>query len=166
MILEVLYYGIRAWLFVKSTCCPCKCKRLRRTADIPTTPAVLRRRVEYPLFTIETLTLANGDTKHIVYPCNAEEKSRRHASFDFDRSKIHPPWFFIGFYDSARSLQDNTTELDDYIYPGNKITTDLLKHIRPGSQRWVYIHPETFEETDFPSEGIVIEQDEDGDGPE
>ena len=150
--IEVMYYGIRAWLFVKSICCVC---RGSRPTNIPV------RRVKYPLFTIETLTLANGDTKHIVHMFNDE--GRRPA---FDRSKIHPPWFFIGCYDSAKSLQDKTSELDEYIYPGNKITSDLLQHICPGSQRWVYIHPETFEETDFPSEGIVIEQDEDAGGRE
>jgi hypothetical protein len=147
-----MYYGIRAWLLVKSICCACK--RLRSTQ-------ITVGRVEYPLFTIETLTLANGDTKHVVYPFN--EESLRPA---FDRSKIHPPWFFIGCYDSARSLQDKTSELDPYIYPGNKITTDLLQHICPGSRRWVYIHPETFEETDFPSEGIVIQQGDDADSRE
>jgi hypothetical protein len=70
-----------------------------------------------------------------------------------------PPWFFIGCYDSAKSLQDKTGDMDDYIYPGNVISLALLHHLFPGTQRWVYIHPKTFEETEFPSGGIVIEQE-------
>jgi hypothetical protein len=50
--------------------------------------------------------------------------------------------------------------MDDYIYPGNIITLELLKDLFPGTQRWVYIDPKTFEETEFPSKGIVIEGSE------
>jgi hypothetical protein len=55
-------------------------------------------------------------------------------------------------------LQDKTFEMDEYVYPGNKITLELLQHVFPGTQRWVYIHPQTFDETEFPSEGIPIEE--------
>jgi hypothetical protein len=66
-----------------------------------------------------------------------------------------PPWFFIG----CDGNQDRTAELEPYICRGNEIRMDLLRHLFPGSKKWVYIHPTTFEETDFPSNGIAIEHD-------
>lgn len=152
--LEVAYYGIRAWLFVKSVfgsiCGLRETKKLQ--SNVESAPPSSTR-IHYPLFTIETFTFLNGDKKHAVL--HPGEKATTYK--DFDRSNIRPPWFFIGCYDSAKSLQDKTSEMDDYIYPGNVITNDLLQHLYPGAQRWVYIHPETFEEMEFPSDGIVIQ---------
>ena len=65
-----------------------------------------------------------------------------------------PPWFFIG----CDGNQDRTAELEPYICRGNEIRMDLLRQLFQGSKKWVYIHPTTFEETDFPSKGIAIEQ--------
>jgi len=117
--------------------------------------------VHYPDFSIETLSFLNGDHKHIIHTGGVIRRKPVERT-----TNLRPPWFFIGCYDSARSLQDKTSEMDEYIYPGNVITLNILKHLYPGSQRWVYIHPETFEETDFPSEGIVIELNEDAGGRE
>ena len=66
-----------------------------------------------------------------------------------------PPWFFIG----CDGDQDRTAEMEPYICRGNEIKPALLRHLFPGSKKWVYIHPTTFEETDFPSKGISIEND-------
>jgi hypothetical protein len=152
--LEVAYYGIRAWLFVKSTIASiCGCRESKKLqSNIESPPSSTR--IHYPLFTIETFTFLNGDKKHAVLPPGEKAKSYK----DCNRSNIRPPWFFIGYYDSAKSLQDKTSEMDDYIYPGNLITNDLLQHLYPGAKRWVYIHPETFEEMEFPSDGIVIQE--------
>jgi hypothetical protein len=147
---QVVYYGLRAWVWL---CGPCA--RKKNNYDVPPETHWSYGKV----FDIQTIEYSNGRTKRVVYPASAQSHKDR-ADIGFTPPYPSPPWFFIGCYDSAESLQDRTCEMDDYVYPGNVITLALLQHLFPGTQRWVYIHPETFEETDFPSEGIVIEQDE------
>ena len=148
---EVVYYGIRAWLVLRETFC---CSRKKQHSVIlPKLPE--SHWVYGNVFDIQTLEYANGRTKRIVHPASASSHKNR-PSIGFTPPSPPPPWFFIGCYDSAKSLQDKTGDMDDYIYPGNVITLELLQHLFPGTQRWVYIDPKTFEETDFPSEGIVI----------
>ena len=149
---QVVYYGLRAWVWL---CTPCTRKKQHdNTAKLPDS------RWSYgKVFDIQTLEYSNGRKKRVVYPASAQSHKNRRA-IGFAPPYPPPPWFFIGCYDSAKSLQDKTSDMDDYVYPGNVITLELLHHLFPGTQRWVYIHPQTFEETDFPSEGIVIEADE------
>jgi len=153
---EVVYYGIRAWLVVREFCC-CSRKKQAEQSSALASPPVTTWEI-YDNFTIQNLRYSNGRTKHVVH--RGEVDRERNVSYAISPPYPLPPWFFIGCYDSAKSLQDKTCEMDDYVYPGNVITLDLLQHLFPGTQRWVYIHPQTFEETDFPSEGIVIEQDD------
>ena len=148
---QVVYYGLRAWVWL---CSPCS--RKKQHDNVPPVSHWSYGKV----FDIQTLEYSNGRTKRVVYPASAQSHKDRTAAVGFTPPYPPPPWFFIGCYDSAKSLQDKTCEMDEYVYPGNVITLALLHHLFPGTQRWVYIHPETFEETDFPSEGIVIEQDE------
>lgn len=147
---QVVYYGLRAWVWL---CSPCS--RKKQGGNVPPDSHWSYGKV----FDIRTLEYSNGITKRLVYPVQSH-KDRTTPAIGFAPPYPPPPWFFIGCYDSAKSLQDKTCEMDEYVYPGNVITLDLLHHLFPGTQRWVYIHPETFEETDFPSEGIVIEADE------
>lgn len=70
-------------------------------------------------------------------------------------ASCRPPWFFIG----CDGDQDRTAEMEPYICRGNEIKMALLRQLFPGSKKWVYIHPTTFEETNFPSKGISIEND-------
>ena len=151
---QVVYYGLRAWVCI---CSPCTRKKHQTYAVLPKLPESCWSYGK--VFDIQTLTYSNGRTKRLVYPASAQSHPNR-PDILFTPPCPPPPWFFIGSYDSAKSLQDNTCEMDDYIYPGNVITLDLLRHLFPGTQRWVYIDPKTFEETDFPSEGIVIQHDE------
>jgi len=148
---EIVYYGIRAWLIVKEFC---GCTRKKPEAR-PTLP---KSHWTYGnVFDIQTLVYANGITKRVVHPAAASSHKNR-PIISFTPPSPPPPWFFIGCYDSAKSLQDKTFEMEEYVYPGNNITIELLQHIFPGTQRWVYIHPQTFDETEFPSEGIAIEE--------
>jgi hypothetical protein len=87
-----------------------------------------------------------------VYYGQEEESPVSKESMFLD---CRPPWFFIG----CDGNQDKTSDLEPYICRGNKIRPELLLHLFPGSKKWVYIHPTTFEETDFPSKGIAIEND-------
>jgi hypothetical protein len=150
---EIVYYGIRAWLVVKELC---GCNRNRPGPDI--LPKLPESRWKYGnVFDIQTLVYTNGIIKRAVHPASASSHKNR-PPIGFAPPSPSPPWFFIGCYDSAKSLQDKTFEMDEYVYPGNKITLELLHHLFPGTQRWVYIHPQTFDETEFPSEGIAIEE--------
>lgn len=146
---EVVYYGIRAWLAVSGWCCPRK-----KSTYVPPSASTLE---VHEQFTIETIDYGDGVKKRVVHPAGSSPL----PSVPQFMPHPPPPWFFIGCYDSAESLQDKTYEMEEYVYPGNVISTHLLKHLFPGTRRWVYIHPETFEETDFPSEGIVIAREED-----
>lgn len=153
MMNQVVYYGLRAWVWL---CSPCSRKKQQQQHE----NAPPDSHWSYgKVFDIQTLKYSNGRTKRVVYPASAQSHKNRRA-IGLTPPYPPPPWFFIGCYDSAKSLQDKTCEMDEYVYPGNVITLAFLQHVFPGTQRWVYIHPETFEETDFPSEGIVIEEDE------
>ena len=63
---------------------------------------------------------------------------------------VQPPWLMISCDD-----EDFTDTLHEYICRGNTITLDLL-NLRFGQGKWTYLNPKTFEDVDFPSEGIVI----------
>lgn len=74
---------------------------------------------------------------------------------------IQPPWWFVG----AQMDDDNTIAitdmLADFLVVGNRITPTLLERLNhdiPKNRltRWFYIDPETFEEKEFPSDGIVV----------
>ena len=146
---QVVYYGLRAWLCVSSVCG-------RKKQSQSSFPKLPESSWSYgKVYDIHTLKYSNGATKRIVHPASAGSHKNR-GIIGFAPPSPSPPWFFIGCYDSAKSLQDKTAEMDEYIYPGNEITLEFLRHLFPGSQRWVYIHPETFDETEFPSEGIAI----------
>ena len=147
---EVVYYGIRTWLLIREVC---GCSRKKQSSSPQGLPPTTSWEICND-FTIQTLNYSNGCTKRIIHQGGEKEKEIVYSVFP---PTPPPPWFFIGCYDSAKSLEDKTPEMDDYIYPGNVITLDLLRHLFPGTRRWVYIHPQTFEETDFPSEGIVIQ---------
>ena len=73
-----------------------------------------------------------------------------------------PPWFFIGYLDEHGNTVDCTESLSNLLVVGNRITTQLLRHLQPGSagKTWVYVNPKTFDQVEFPSEGILI-----GDAP-
>lgn len=69
-----------------------------------------------------------------------------------------PPWLFIGYREKDETIIDCTEILDKFVCAGNFIHRDLLDFVVPEAcdKPWVYIQPETFEETDFPSDGILI----------
>jgi hypothetical protein len=75
------------------------------------------------------------------------------------------PWLFIG-YRSDEGTVDCTDVMSEFVCEGNYITQELLYSALPESrgQQWVYLHPKTFEESDFPSEGILITEDEQAEG--
>jgi hypothetical protein len=72
------------------------------------------------------------------------------------------PWFFIGYRNADGTVVDCTADLDRFVVYDNYITVELLYTLIPASKgkTWAYIHPKTFEEVEFPSEGILIEDDD------
>lgn len=99
------------------------------------------------LYDIETVTRVRHGTadvrKAVWYP-NVQRASYNHEELF---APVMPPWLSIRNGD-----QDKTDDMSPYIVKGNVITTELL-----GSSDWYYMHPKTFDEIVFPSEGIVIE---------
>lgn len=77
----------------------------------------------------------------------------------FERTQI--PWLFIGYREGDDRI-DCTDALSEFICGGNIIHKDLFDAVIPESRgkEWIYIHPKTFEETEFPSDGMLIEYDE------
>jgi hypothetical protein len=63
---------------------------------------------------------------------------------------VQPPWLMI-----TCDGEDFTEVLHSYVCRGNTITLDMLK-LKYAKGKWSYLHPKTFEDVDFPSEGIVI----------
>ena len=65
--------------------------------------------------------------------------------------KIEVPWLWFG-----SEGEDYTEQIRPFLVLGNHITLDLLSVIFPGRTNWVYLDPMTFNEVDFPIEGITI----------
>jgi hypothetical protein len=106
-------------------------------------------------FMFQTVWQDEDKKVRVFYPY--EEIRRRRPTDELSRFFVDckPPWFFIGCDNSV----DHTIDLEPYVCAGNVIRLELLQHLFPGSKRWIYVHPTTFEETEFPSEGISIEND-------
>lgn len=75
-----------------------------------------------------------------------------------------PPWLFIGYRDE-KDTYDCTEMLRQFVCYGNMIHVDLLNFLVPEGRgkTWVYINPKTFEEVEFPSDGMVIEEEDEPD---
>jgi hypothetical protein len=106
-------------------------------------------------FMFQTVWQDEDKKVRVFYPY--EEIRRRRPTDELSRFFVDckPPWFFIGCDNSV----DHTMDLEPYVCAGNVIRPELLQHLFPGSKRWIYVHPTTFEETEFPSAGISIEND-------
>jgi hypothetical protein len=73
-----------------------------------------------------------------------------------------PRWFYVGYIDDDGKKVDCTGDASVLVVSGNKVTIPVLEHIVGGGarKRWVYMDT-TFNEHDFPSEGIIIGSDGD-----
>jgi hypothetical protein len=68
------------------------------------------------------------------------------------------PWYWIGGSDKNGNHLNATELLDPYILAGNRITLQLLQLLNSKICVW-RILDETFNEIDFPTNGIIIEYD-------
>lgn len=74
---------------------------------------------------------------------------------DIFEDRPDKPWLWIGATLEGASI-DMTSELDDLIVYGNKITPQVLSVIYPNYSNWKYLDPVTFKEVEFPVDGITI----------
>lgn len=67
------------------------------------------------------------------------------------------PWFFIGYIAENGTTVDCTETLDHLVVSGNRVTTPILRLVVDSpAEKWMYINPKTFDQVEFPSEGILI----------
>lgn len=73
-----------------------------------------------------------------------------------------PPWFYIGYLEEDGKSIDCTTEMDHLVVYGNRVIPEILYHMMPSSKgkQWVYVNPKTFDQVEFPSEGILIGEED------
>jgi len=104
---------------------------------------------------MESVSLDDRTTRYKVW--NEGDHAAQLPTDDCIRlfhSRAKHPWLWIGgnsFYKS----QDRTQTVEPYLVPGNRITLDLLKKIDGTINTWRYLDM-TFNELDFPKEGITI----------
>jgi hypothetical protein len=110
-----------------------------------------------PKFTDDTFAIF----QHVIRTKPSGQKDERcaiHYKDKFSQFKdnselfdpVPPPWLMI-----TCDGEDFTEMLHDYICRGNTITLEMLK-LKYAKGQWSYLDPKTFEDVDFPSEGIVI----------
>jgi hypothetical protein len=69
--------------------------------------------------------------------------------------EIIQPWLWIGGTDKNGTMHSMSDELNDYLLADNHITLGVLQLINPDITNW-FILDETFNEVEFPTEGITI----------
>lgn len=74
-----------------------------------------------------------------------------------------PPWYFIGYIDETGRTVDCTETMSRVVVIGNHVTIPLLHYLEPSSKggKWVYVNPKTFDQVEFPAEGILIRGEDD-----
>ena len=70
--------------------------------------------------------------------------------------RVKTPWLWIGGLTYMDAIKDCTLNVEPYMVVGNKITLDLLYDIDSSVTEWRYVNPATFENIQFPEEGITI----------
>uniref|UniRef100_A0A6C0B5C3 Uncharacterized protein n=1 Tax=viral metagenome TaxID=1070528 RepID=A0A6C0B5C3_9ZZZZ len=67
------------------------------------------------------------------------------------------PWLFVGYIGDDGRAVDCTETLDHIVVLGNRVTIPILRSVVDcPAEKWVYINPKTFDQVEFPSEGILI----------
>jgi hypothetical protein len=67
------------------------------------------------------------------------------------------PWLFIGYICEDDKVVDCTETLNNLVVSGNRVTPPILRLMSNSpAEKWVYLNPRTFDQIEFPSEGILI----------
>lgn len=108
---------------------------------------------EHPYY-VDTIVryraFGRSDTRCVVVSYDTPLDAPEYTYDQIFASNIPPPWLAISC-DST----DMTADLAPYVCKGNRITLDFLNTVF-NRGNWRYLNPTTFEECDFPSEGILI----------
>lgn len=109
--------------------------------------------LEYPILIHEVVR--NDGTVRMAVHHNCASRDPYSVENLFERPTA--PWLFIGYKINEETI-DCTDVMSDFVCEGNRITQEVLDSLFPYARgnQWVYIHPKTFENTTFPSEGILI----------
>ncbi len=88
----------------------------------------------------------------IIKLCCPEEQCKRRI--------VNPPWFWIGGYTDDDGVISVTEIINHSLTPGCFVDISYLEDTTGfKNMRWKYIDVATLEEKEFPSEGIVIQDD-------
>ncbi len=90
----------------------------------------------------------------VYYPGESVPKNTDAKSFFAETPTL--PWMWIGGIDAYGETHSLTQEMSQFILRGNRITHALLRAEYPHIVIWKYMCPLTFEELDFPTDGITI----------
>jgi hypothetical protein len=67
------------------------------------------------------------------------------------------PWLFVGYIAEDGKAVDCTEVVNHLVVSGNRVTTPILRLVVDcPAEKWVYLNPKTFDQVEFPSEGILI----------
>jgi hypothetical protein len=77
------------------------------------------------------------------------------------------PWLFVGYVrEEDGKAVDCTDIVNHLVVSGNHVTTPILRLVVDcPAKKWVYLNPKTFDQMEFPSEGILIGGGEDETAP-
>ena len=103
---------------------------------------------------IEYISSQRVITKYRIWDKEARVLTKEELNRIF-KEKVEAPWLSIGSQTIFCHF-DNTELMDQYIVPGNRITLNFLEETYPYFYDWKYLDSQTFEEVDFPAEGITI----------
>lgn len=105
--------------------------------------------------TVQRTIVDETETRtRIYYPGSIVPKNTDGPSFFEENADL--PWMWIGGLDEYGDIHTLTSEMSQFILRGNRITYALLWAEHPEIVTWKYMCPLTFEELDFPTDGITI----------
>jgi|APCry1669189733_1035249.scaffolds.fasta_scaffold01535_5 hypothetical protein len=71
------------------------------------------------------------------------------------------PWLWVGSKHENGSVFDHTNQVNENVEFGMRVTTEWLDEVfNTKNVTWLYLDPKTLEETEFPSDGFVIDDPE------
>jgi hypothetical protein len=115
---------------------------------------VIEQTTDSNITKIEYISSQRTITKYRIWDKQARVLTKDELNKIF-KEKISVPWLSIGSQ-SMLGHFDNTELIEQYVVPGNVITTTFLEDNYPYFYDWKYLDSQTFEEVDFPAEGITI----------
>ena len=115
---------------------------------------VIEQTTDSNITKIEYISSQRTITKYRIWDKQARVLTKDELNKIF-KEKISVPWLSIGSQ-SMLGHFDNTELIEQYAVPGNVITTAFLEENYPYFYDWKYLDSQTFEEVDFPAEGITI----------